>query len=137
MPSIINDLVGGQVQLFFGNLPDVLGHIRGGRLKSFGVTYAQRSPYAPDLPTIAEQGYPDFATNSWYGLITSSGTPKEIVARLNGEFNRVLNLPAMKEELAKRGLDVIGGSQEKAAEHFRTEMAKNARLIRDANIKID
>jgi tripartite-type tricarboxylate transporter receptor subunit TctC len=137
MPSIINDLVGGQVQLFFGNLPDVLGHIRGGRLKSFGVTYPKRSSYAPDLPTIAEQGFPDFSTNSWYGMIAPAATPKEIIGRLNGEINRVLNLPAMREEMSKRGLDVIGGSPEKALEHVRDEIARNGRLVRDANIRID
>jgi tripartite-type tricarboxylate transporter receptor subunit TctC len=137
MPAIISDLLGGQVQLFFGNLPDVLPHIRAGRLKAMGVTYPQRSPFAPDLPVIAEQGYPEFSTNSWYGMIAPAAVPKEVISRLNAEFNRVLALPEIRDAIAKRGLDVIGGSQEKAAEHIRAEIARNAKIIRDANIKLD
>jgi len=137
MPAIINDLLGGQVQLFFANLPDVLPHIRAGRLKAFGVTYPKRSPFAPDLPTIAEQGYPGFETNSWYGLIAPAAVPPEILAKLNAEFNRVLQLPAVQEELLKRGLDPIPGTRAQAAEHIRAEIVRNARIIKEANLRID
>lgn len=137
MPPIMNDLLGGQVQLYFGNLPDFLPHVRAGRLKSMGVTFPQRSPFAPDLPTIAEQGYPSFSTDTWYGVIAPAGVPKEIIGRINAEFNRVLALPEVRDAIANRGLEIIGGSPDKAATHIRAEIARNAKIIREANIKLD
>ena len=137
MPQVINDLLGGQVQLLFANLPDAVPHIRTGRLKSLGVTYPQRAAFATELPTIAEQGYPDFATNSWYCLIAPAATPKDIQARLNDEFNRVLRLPKVQDEMGKRGLDPIPGTQEQAAAYIRAEIAKYAELIKVAHIRID
>lgn len=137
VPPAMNDLLGGQVQLLFANLPDAIGHVSSGRLKSMGVTYPKRSPFAPELPTIAEQGYPEFSTNSWYGLIAPAAVPQGIINVINTEFNRVLRLPSVREELAKRGLDPIPGSPEQAAEHIRAEMTKYAKVIRDAKIKID
>jgi tripartite-type tricarboxylate transporter receptor subunit TctC len=137
VPPAMNDLLGGQVQLLIANLTDAIGHVRSGRLKSMGVTYPKRSPFAPELPTIAEQGYPEFSTNSWYCLIAPAGVPKDIINAINAEFTRVLRLPAVREELAKRGLDPIPGSPEQAAEHIRAEMTKYAKVIRDAKIKID
>ena len=133
----LQDLLAGNVDIMFGNLPDFLPHIRAGKLKAYATTFLTRVPQAPELPTIAEQGLPGFETDSWYGLLAPTATPKEVVARMNMEINRVLNDPAVRATLIERGLEPLGGSAEKFGEHLRAEIAKYARVVREAKMKID
>ena len=133
----LTDLIAGQVDLMFGNLPEFLPQIRGGKLKAYGTTYFERAALAPDIPTIAEQGYPGFYTDSWYGIVAPASMPKEVVARMNAEVSRALALPEVRDALLKRGLDPIPSSPERFGEFIRSEIAKYAKIVKDAGIKID
>ena len=133
----LTDLIAGQVDLMFGNLPEFLPQIRGGKLKAFGTTYLERAALAPDIATIAEQGYAGFYTDSWYGLVAPAGMPKDVVARMNAEVNRALAVPEVRAALLKRGLDPIPSSPERFGEFIRSEIAKYAKIVKDAGIKID
>ena len=133
----MNDLLGGQVNLMIGNLPDLLPQIRAGKLKPYGVTTSQRAALAPDLPTIAEQGYPGFETYAWFGLLAPARVPDAIVSSLNGELVRVLALPEVKAAFVSRGFEPRPSTQEEFAAFLRAEIAKYARVIKDANVKLD
>jgi len=133
----LTDLIAGQVDLMFGNLPEFLPQIRGGKLKAYGTTYVERAALAPDIPTISEQGYAGFYTDSWYGIVAPRGMPKEVVARMNAEVNRALAAPEVRGALLKRGLDPIASTPERFGEFIHSEMAKYARIVKDAGIKID
>ena len=135
-PGLI-DLLAGNVDLMFGNLPDFLPYIRAGRLKAFGTTFQQRVAQARDIPTIAEQGYPKFETDSWYGIVAPASAAKDAVARMNSEFNRALSDPATRNTLIERGLELIGGTPEKFGDHIRGEIAKYAGIVTMAKMKID
>ena len=131
------DLLAGNVDVMFGNLPDFLPHIRARKLKAYGTTFLQRVPQAADLPTIAEQGFPGFETDSWYGMLAPTATPKEAVARMNAEVNRALAEPALRQNFVERGLEPIGGTPDKLGEHLKREIAKYAQIVKQANIKVD
>ena len=133
----LQDLLAGNVDIMFGNLPDFMPHIRAGKLKAYGTTFLNRVPQAPELPTIAEQGLPGFETDSWFGLLAPASVPKDVVARMQAEFNRVLTDPAVRAALIERGLEPLGGSTERFGEHIRSEIAKYARIVREAKMKID
>jgi tripartite-type tricarboxylate transporter receptor subunit TctC len=131
------DLLAGNVDVMFGNLPDFLPQIRAGKLKAYGTTFLQRVPQASDIPTIAEQGFPSFETDSWYGMLAPAGTPPDAIARMNAEINRAIAAPALRQTFVERGLEPIGGTPEKLGEHVRKEIAKYAQIVKQANIKID
>lgn len=133
----MQDVIAGRVDLMFGNLPEFLPQIRAGKLKAFGTTYLDRAAAAPDIPTIAEQGYPRFETDSWYGLLAPASLPHADVERLNASINRALDQPAVRAALASRGLDPLGGSPQRFAAFRDAEMTKYARIVRDAHIHID
>jgi tripartite-type tricarboxylate transporter receptor subunit TctC len=133
----LTDLLGGQVDVMFGNLPDFLPYVRSGKLKPLGTTFLTRVPQAPEIPTIAEQGYPKFETDSWYGIVAPAATPKEVVARMNAEFNRALADPAARKIMDERGLEAIGGTPEKFGAHITSEIAKYEQIVKTANMKID
>ncbi len=135
-PALL-DLLAGNVDIMFGNLPDFLPHVRAGKLKAYGTTFRERVDLARDLPTIAEQGYPKFETDSWYGLLAPAATARDVVARMNTEINRALTVPGLRSTLIERGLEPIGGTPDKFGEHIRSEIAKYAGIVRDAKMKID
>jgi tripartite-type tricarboxylate transporter receptor subunit TctC len=135
-PALV-DLLAGNVDIMFGNLPDFLPYIRTGKLKPFGTTFLQRVPQARDIPTIAEQGFPKFETDSWYGMLAPKSMPKEAVARMNAEINRGLATPALRNTLIERGMEPLGGTPEKFTEHIRREIAKYAEIVRQAHMRID
>ena len=133
----MNDVIAGRVDLMFGNLPEFLPQIQAGKLKAYGTTYLERAKLAPQIPTIAEQGFPRFTTDSWYGILAPASTSGEAVARLNSEANKALGIPAVSDSLEKRGLDRIGGSPQQFGAFLREEIAKYAKIVKEANIKID
>lgn len=135
-PALL-DLLAGNIDIMFGNLPDFLPYIRAGKLRAYGTTFLQRVPQARDIPTVAEQGYPGFETDSWYGILAPAATSKEAVARMNAEFNRGLSDPALRNTLVERGLEPIGGTQQRFGGHIRNEIAKYAQIVKVAKIKID
>jgi tripartite-type tricarboxylate transporter receptor subunit TctC len=130
----ITDLLGGQVQLYFGSLPGSIEHIRAGRLRALAVTSAARSELLPDIPTVAEF-LPGYEVSSWYGIGAPKNTPTEIVTKLNNEINAALTSPVLKARIADHGGTVLGGSPTEFGKLIADETEKWAKVIRAANIK--
>jgi len=133
----LQDLLGGQVQLMFDNLPPSLPQIKAGKVRALAVTSLTRAPALPDVPTIAESGLPGFEASSWFGILAPAGTPPAIVAKLNAEIAKWLATPEAKEKLAKQGANAAGGTPEDFAKHIAAETAKWAKVVKDSGAKID
>jgi tripartite-type tricarboxylate transporter receptor subunit TctC len=133
----LQDLMGGQVQLMFDNLPSSLPFIKSGKLRAIAVTTTSRAAALPDVPTIAESGYPGFEASSWFGLLAPKGTPEAIIARLNAEGNRWLASPDAKEKLLAQGAIAAGGSPADFAKHIAVETAKWAKVVKESGAKVD
>ena len=132
------DLMGGQVQLMFDNLPSSLALIKAGKLKPLAVTSLTRSSALPDVPTIAESGLPGFEASSWFGLLAPAGTPKEVVAKINGEVAKWLATPDAKEKLAAQGAIASAAlTPEDFARHITAETAKWAKVVKDSGAKVE
>jgi tripartite-type tricarboxylate transporter receptor subunit TctC len=133
----LQDLVGGQVQLMFDNLPSALALIKGGRLKALAVTSKERAPALPDVPTMAESGLPGFEASSWFGLLAPAGTPQPVVAKLNAEIAKWLASPEAKEKLLAQGANAAGGTPEDFARHIAAETAKWQKVVKESGAKVD
>jgi tripartite-type tricarboxylate transporter receptor subunit TctC len=130
------DLLAGQVDLIFDNMPSIISHIRGGQLRALGVTTAQRSPALPDVPAIAEV-VPGYEASAWFGAAAPKGTPREAIDRLNREFNAALADPAMKAKLADLGGVPIPGTPEDFWALHRMETEKWAKIVQFSGAKAD
>lgn len=133
----VQDLLGGQVQLMFDNLPSSLPHIKAGKLRALAVTSAQRAPALPDVPTVAEAVLPGFEASSWFGVLAPAGTPAAIVAKLNAEIAKWLASPEAKEKLLSQGANAAGGPPEDFAKHIASETAKWAKVVKESGAKVD
>jgi tripartite-type tricarboxylate transporter receptor subunit TctC len=129
------DLMDGRVSMTLDTLPPYMTQIKAGKVRAIAVTTAQRSPAMPELPTVAESGLPGFESVAIYGLFAPTGTPKEVVELLNREAVAVLKLPDLKEKLAPQGIEIASSTPEALGTVVRNEVAKWARVIRDAQIK--
>ncbi|MBC7803264.1 MAG: tripartite tricarboxylate transporter substrate binding protein [Candidatus Parcubacteria bacterium] len=134
---VVSDLIAGQVDVMFDNMPNVIGHVRAGKLRALAVTTAQRSPQAPEIPTVAEAGVPGYEQTAWFGVLAPAGTPREIVNRYNAEIVKVLNSPDVKERFGKQGVEVRTSTPEQFGEFLRAEVARWGKVIREAGIKAD
>jgi len=130
------DLLGGQVSVMFGNWPEFRNHVRGGKLVALGMATAARSVYAPEVPTLAEQGLP-LQSNSWNGLLMRSGTPDAVVQRLHAEVQKAMQAPAVVQAFAEGGIAAQPGTQEQFAAFIGSEIEKYAAVIRKAGITAD
>lgn len=137
MQQVITEIIGGRLQLLSDNVTSVLPHVTAGRLRALGVTGPRRIPLAPDIPTVAEAGVPGYEITAWGGYMAPAGTPGPIVAKLNAELNRVVASPAIRERWLALGIEPVGGTPERFAEHVRTETAKWTDVIKRAGIKGD
>jgi tripartite-type tricarboxylate transporter receptor subunit TctC len=133
----IVDLIAGHVHLDFDSVPPVLPHVRSGRLRALAVTSEKRFSILPDIPTVTEGGVPGFDMSTWWGLVAPAAVSKDIIARLQAETVKVLRQPDVKEKIAFAGADTVGNTAEEFAAFIRAERAKYARIVKDANIKID
>jgi tripartite-type tricarboxylate transporter receptor subunit TctC len=133
----MNDLQGGQIQLMFDNLASSLGHVRAGRIRALAVTTAKRTALAPELPTIAESGLPGFDISTWFGIFVPSGTPREVVDRLQAEFIRALAAPDVRERMLALGAEPVGNRPEEFAAYIRAEADKYARVVKASGAKAD
>lgn len=133
----LTDLIAGNVDLMFGNLPDFLPYIKSGKIKAIGTTYLTRAPLAPEIPTIAEQGFPAFETDSWYGIVAPSSMSKDAVDRMNQAINKTLQDPAIKKNFGDKGIEIIGGTPAKFQEHIQSEILKYERIVKSANMQAD
>jgi len=133
----LRDLLGGQITFMFAQTSAALPQIQTGKLRALGVASQKRSAQLPDVPTIAESGLPGFEAVSWYALLAPAGTPKEIVAKLQAEIARILQLPDIREKLAAQGGEPVGNTPEQLGAMLRTESARYADIVKRANIKAD
>ena len=133
----VTDLIAGQVQVMFDNTPNVLPHVRAGKLKALAVSSKTRSGQAPEIPTVDESGVPGYDVSVWFGVLTVAGTPREIVRRLNGEMVKILTSQDVKERFGKMGVDVVAGTPEQFSQFLKSEVARWAKVVQDANIKAD
>jgi tripartite-type tricarboxylate transporter receptor subunit TctC len=133
----LNDLLGGQVSMMFSQLSSALPHIRSGKLRALGMASLKRSAVMPELPTIAEQGFPGFEAVSWYALMVPAGTPSDIISRLHAETTRIVRLPDVREKLAGLGAEPVGNSPQELAATIRSESARWADVIQRQGIKSD
>jgi tripartite-type tricarboxylate transporter receptor subunit TctC len=135
-PAMI-DLVGGQVQVVFATVSTAIGSIQGGRIRALGMTGNQRFERLPELPTIAEAGLVGFEVNNWYGLYAPTGTPKDIITRLNAEVVKTLAMPDVKSQLLDAGIIATSSSPEAFAAYTREETMRWGKVVKDAKIKSD
>jgi tripartite-type tricarboxylate transporter receptor subunit TctC len=133
----ITDLLAGQVQLMFDTMPSIMPHVKAGKLRPIALAAPSRSPELPEVPTFAESGLPGFEADAWYGLFAPAATPKDVVQRLNAEANRVLTLPDVKERLKQLGSDPVGKSPEFFGDFVRGEIAKWAKVVKEAGIRVE
>jgi tripartite-type tricarboxylate transporter receptor subunit TctC len=133
----VTDLIAGQVQVMFDNTPNVLPHVKAGKLKALGVSSKARSQLAPDVPSVDEAGVPGYDVTVWFGVLTVAGTPPDIVKRLNSEMVKILTSPEVKERITKSGVDVVAGSPEHFSGFLKSEVARWAKVVQEANIKAD
>ena len=127
----------GETQLIFGSVPSSMPHVKSGRLKALATTGLRRSKIAPDLPTMAEAGFPGFDVSSWYALLIPAGTPPTVVKRLRGEAMKAVALPDVQRAAARQGLDIETSTPEELAQRIKAETAMWAAVIRDSGIKAD
>ena len=134
---VVTDLIAGQVDVMFDNMPNVIGHVRAGRMKALAVTTAQRSPLAPEIPTLAEAGVPGYEQTAWFGVLAPAGTPREIILKLNSEITKLLNTAEVKERFGKQGVEVRTSTPEQFGTFLRSEVDRWGKVIREAGIKAD
>jgi tripartite-type tricarboxylate transporter receptor subunit TctC len=133
-PPAVTDLVGGHVSLMFNSLPAVLPLVKAERLRALAVASARRAPTLPELPTFAEAGLAGFEAGSWYGVLAPAGTPREAITKLHAETVRMLALPDIRQKLATEGAEAIGNTPEEFAAQIQRDMARWAKVARDAKI---
>ena len=133
----VTDLLAGQVHVMFDNTPNVLPHVKAGKLKALAVSSKSRTSQAPDVPTVDEAGVSGYDVGVWFGVLTVAGTPREIVQRLNSEMVKVLTSAEVKERFGRLGVDVAAGTPEQFSQFLKSEVARWAKVVHDANIKAD
>lgn len=134
---LLTDLMGGQINYSFDTMAAVTPHVKGGKVHAVAQTRTKRSASYPDLPTLAESGYPGFEATTWYGLIGPAKMPAELVARIGRDMNTAMAMPDVKERLAGVGAEDGGGSPQQFADFMRAERIKWARVVKEANVKVD
>jgi len=130
-------VLSGQVQMMMAGLPPALPQVKAGKLRGLAVTSPQRSRAAPEVPTVAESGFPGFEMGSWHSILAPANTPKPIITRLHSELVKTLAQPDVKERFASQGLETVGSTPEQFREHIKRETAKYAKIIKAAGIKAD
>ena len=133
----VTDLLGGQVESMFDNAPSALPHIKAGKLRPIAVTSAQRSPFLPDVPTIAESGYPGFDVQSWFALVAPAGTPKPIIMQLNAALNKALNSPEVRQRMQELAATPEPGSPEKMATFEASEVKRWSDVVKASGAKAE
>jgi len=134
----LNDVLSGEsVQCMFATIPSAIQLVRGGKLRALAVTSLQRSGGVPDVPTIAESGFPGFDASSWFGLVGPAGLPREIALKIQGEVARILKEPAMREKFIQQGADPIGNTPDEFGKYMKDETAKWAKIVKASGAQAD
>jgi tripartite-type tricarboxylate transporter receptor subunit TctC len=134
---MVTALLGEEVDVNFDNVPHVISHVKAGKMRALAITSAKRSPLAPNVPTIAELGWPGFEVSAWYGLAAPANTPPEIVEKLNKEINKILAMDDVKKLFLDAGVEPVGGSVQDFQTYFKTQSAKWEKVIKDARVTLD
>ncbi len=130
-------IMGGETDVFFDNIPNVLPHLKAGKMKAIAVTGTQRSVLFPSLPTIAEAGVPGYEVNVWFGMQLPAGTPKPLVDSMNRDIVRILKEPEIIKRFRDQGVEVVASSPAAFSQLLQGEISKWTQVIRDANIKVE
>jgi tripartite-type tricarboxylate transporter receptor subunit TctC len=133
----VTDLLGGQVQLMFDNIPSALPHVKAGKLRALATTGAKRDPALPDLPTVAEAGVPGYEAGVWFGLAVPAGTPKEVIAKVSAEAVRGTQSPEFQKRMGELGYVIVGAGPEQMAEMLRAEVARWGPVVKASGATAD
>ena len=133
----LTDVISGTVDLYMSSVPTLLGQIKQGKLRPLAVSSAKRVDDLPGVPTINESGYRGFDAVTWFGLLAPAGTPKEVIVRLNAEFNKTLKDPELIKRLGDEGADAAGGTPEQFAALIRDEIPRWGKVVKDSGAKVD
>ncbi len=133
----LNDTIAGSTQLIFGSVATALQYVKSGRLRALAVTTPKRIAAAPEVPTVAEAGYPAYEVTNWHGLVGPKGLPKDIVARLNREVNEALKSKEVEKILASDGLEPAGGSAEELGSIIKNEIGRWSQVVKRAGVKVE
>lgn len=135
--TLTSSVIAGEVPIAFFTPPPSLSHVRAGRMRAIAVSGAKRSPMLPEVPTVAESGYPAFEASTWFGLLAPAGTPRNIVAKLHTDVARILRMPDVTEKLAAQGVEPVGSTPEEFANHIRAEMIKWDKVVKASGARVD
>ena len=133
----VTDLIAGQVQVMFDNLPSSLQQVKAGKLRPIAVTTSRRSPVLPDVPTVAESGLPGYEASSWFGMHAPAKTPRDIINKLYAATAKSLRTPEMIERLSSQGADPVGNTPEQFTDFIRLEIAKWAKVVKASGAKVE
>jgi len=134
--GVLADLIGGQIVVTMDNMPPYVPQVKAAKIRALAVSTNHRSPAVPDVPTVAEAGVPGYDSGAWFGLVAPANTPKEIVNKLSRETARILKLPDVSARLSDLGAEPVGGTPEQFSAHIKSEIAKWAKVIKDANVEL-
>ena len=132
-----NDVISGQIPVMFAGLSNTPPHIKAGRIRALAIGSARRSSAMPDVPTMQEAGVPGFDYSAWAGILAPAGTPPAIVQKVNADWARVIAMPEVRDKLVALGFELTPTSPAEFGEMIRREMAKVAKVVKDANIRVD
>jgi tripartite-type tricarboxylate transporter receptor subunit TctC len=132
---MVNDMLGGHIDIAFDNTPNVLPQVNGEKLRALGVSSKQRSALAANVPTVSEAGVPGYEVTVWFGIVGPPGMRPEIVQKLNAEMNAIFKTDDVKRRFVDQGVDPVGGTPSQFADHIRAEIQKWAKVVKDANIQ--
>ena len=133
----INDVIGGQVQLYVSSIPTLIGHIKSGKLRGLAVTSLNRVDDLPQVATVAESGYKGFEAVTWFGVLGPANLPKDVTAKLHAEINKALQAADLQKKLSDQGADVAGSTPEQFSKLIRDDMVRWGKVVKDSGAKID
>jgi tripartite-type tricarboxylate transporter receptor subunit TctC len=134
--GVLADVMGGQIAVTIDNMPPYLPQVKVGKIRALAVSPAKRSSAMPELPTIAEAGVPGYESGAWFGLLAPAGTPKDIVSKLSVETARILKMPDVNKRVSELGAEPVGSTPEEFAALIKSEIAKWAKVIKDADVEL-
>jgi tripartite-type tricarboxylate transporter receptor subunit TctC len=131
------DLIGGQIQLGFDNLPSAIAHVRSGKVRALAVTTAKRWPGAPEIPTLAESGVPAYEASAWFGLLAPAATPKPVVELLQSHVAAILRTPDVEKQFFEQGAQPSGNTPDEFAKMIASELQKWAKVVAATGVKLE
>jgi len=133
----LTDVVGGNVELYVSSVPTLIGQIQQGKLRALAVTSAARVDDLPQVPTINESGFGGFDAVTWFGFLAPTGTPKDVITRLNTEFNKALAQPELRKKLGEQGADPVGGTPEQFANLIKTDIVRWGKVVKESGARVE